>query len=212
MIGALLSAVLLTAPRPAHALDPARVFQPPPHLGAQGANPGKQRAREPGRAERRKDYRPNQYRSNQYRSERKRPDQLRPDRSRSDRLGPNQLKDDRWSRERSSRPAPRRSEERGPSVLYPENEGDRRALQQLMRHDRARRAVEQGTIRPLEEIRDRVQSQFNGRIVGLELYENPNRGVAGWVYDVRVLTREGNVMAVEMDARTGRVMSVRGKR
>lgn len=203
MIGALLSAVLLTAPRPALALDPDRVFAAQSRDGG-NQRAGKPRMREPGRAERRKDYRPNQYRSNRYRSER--PDQLRPQGLRPDGARP-----ETGRSERQSAPAPR-PQERGPSALSPRDEGDRRALQQLMRHDRARRAVEQGTIRPLEEIRDNVQRQFNGRIVGLELYENPNRGVAGWVYDVRVLTREGNVMAVELDARTGQVISVRGKR
>ena len=186
--GALLCAVALTAPRPALALDPGRATQ------VQGGESWKRaQQHRPGKAERRKDYLPNQYRSNRPGGEHAKPQGLR-------------APSGDWAR--PSRPA----QERAPSRLYPSDEGDRRALQQLMRHDRARRAVEQGTIRPLEEIRDKVQRQFDGRIVGLELYENPNHGVPGYVYDVRVLTRKGDVMAVEMDARTGEVMSVRGKR
>lgn len=131
-------------------------------------------------------YKPKRYKPNQYKPNQYRPNQYKPD-------------------------APRR-QERAPSNLYPRDEQDRRVLQQMMPHDRARRAVEQGQIRPLNEIRGQVKQQFNGRIVGVELYENPRGGRNAWLYDVRVLTKEGDVMAVEMDARTGRVMSVRGRR
>ncbi|MDA5195107.1 PepSY domain-containing protein [Govanella unica] len=102
--------------------------------------------------------------------------------------------------------------ERKPSALYPNDDRDRRALQQMMGHDRARAAVQTGTIRSLTEIRGQVRRQFDGRIVGVELYENRMGGGPDWVYDLRVLNPHGNVVAVEMDARTGRVLAVRGMR
>ncbi len=77
-----------------------------------------------------------------------------------------------------------------------------------MRHDRARDAVRAGKIQSLSAIRQRVSRQFPGRIVGVELYE----GRRSWIYDVRVLNKSGNVIAVQMDARTGAVMGVRGRR
>lgn len=102
--------------------------------------------------------------------------------------------------------------EREPSVLYPNNDRERRALQQMMGHDRTQDAVRTGTIRSLSEIRGEVRKRYNGRIVGVELYENRMGGGPPWVYDVRVLNPRGNVVAVEMDARTGRVIMVRGMR
>lgn len=98
-----------------------------------------------------------------------------------------------------------------PRGLYPREERNQRALEQLMRHDRARSAVRAGEIRPLGEIRQRVSRQFGGRIVGVDLIESGRRA-RNWIYDVRVLSRDGNVLAVQMDARTGRVLSVKGRR
>lgn len=98
-----------------------------------------------------------------------------------------------------------------PHGLYPRDERKQRALEQFMRHDRARSAVKAGEIRPLGEIRQRVSRQFPGRIVGVELYEQGG-GRKNWIYDVRVLTGQGNVLAVKMDARTGNVLSVKGRR
>lgn len=102
--------------------------------------------------------------------------------------------------------------EREPSALYPSDDRERRALQQMMGHDRARAAVQTGAIRSLTEIRGQVRRQFDGRIVGVELYENRMGAGPDWVYDVRVLNPRGNVLAVEMDARTGRVLTIRGHR
>ncbi|RMF09232.1 MAG: hypothetical protein D6763_08180 [Alphaproteobacteria bacterium] len=95
-----------------------------------------------------------------------------------------------------------------PRGLYPQDERKQRALEQFMRHDRARDAVRAGKIRSLGEIRRQVNQQFPGRIVGVELYQRRQK----WIYDVRVLNNAGDVIAVQMDARTGAVMSVRGRR
>ena len=76
--------------------------------------------------------------------------------------------------------------------------------------DRARSAVEQGEIKSLDAILSSVRQQVPGRVVGVNL-----RGGAGgqrpYVYDVRVLSPQGNVQAVEVDARTAKILSVRGK-
>jgi hypothetical protein len=98
-----------------------------------------------------------------------------------------------------------------PQGLYPRDERKQRALEQFMRHDRARSAVKAGEIRPLGEIRQRVSRQFPGRIVGVELYEQGG-GRKSWIYDVRVLKQTGDVLSVKMDARTGNVLSVKGRR
>ena len=76
--------------------------------------------------------------------------------------------------------------------------------------DRARSAVEQGQIKPLDQILSSVREQVPGRVVGVNL-RGGNGGQRPFVYDVRVLSSQGNIRAVEVDARTARILSVRGK-
>lgn len=97
---------------------------------------------------------------------------------------------------------------RRPHGLYPRDQRQQRALDQMMRHDRTRSAVKSGEILSLSDIRGRVTKEYPGRIVNVELYE---RG-RDMIYEVRVLTGEGDVLSVHMDARQGNVLSVRGKR
>ena len=116
-------------------------------------------------------------------------------------------------RGREERAGYRRDEfQRRPSRLYPHDENRRRAMEQFMTHDQARRAVETGDIRPLGDIRRSVQRKFKGRIVGLDLQEGGYGRRPAYIYDVRVLTPRGDVLSIKMDAGTGEIMSVRGKR
>jgi hypothetical protein len=88
------------------------------------------------------------------------------------------------------------------------------AVNDNMAHDRARRAMQQGEILPLSNIRHRVHERFGGKIIGVELQEGGERPSSGppWVYDLRVLSPEGRVLSVLMDASDGRVLDVRGQR
>ena len=65
--------------------------------------------------------------------------------------------------------------------------------------DRARRAVQQGTMLPLRDIIARAQADLAGEVVEAELEEE--RGVP--VYELKVLTRAGRLVKVHYDARTG---------
>jgi len=79
-------------------------------------------------------------------------------------------------------------------------------------HERARRAFESGEIVGLPRILNRVQSSYRGRILEIELEErrwdaqNPP-----WVYTVKVLTPQGHVIDLELDAKTTRLLRVRGR-
>jgi len=116
-------------------------------------------------------------------------------------------------RGREDRPDYRRGESmRRPSRLYPHDEDRRRAMEQFMAHDQARRAVKTGDIRPLGDIRRNVQRKFKGRIVGVDLQESGYGRRPAYIYDVRVLTPRGDVLSIEMDAGTGEIVSVKGKR
>src|SRR5690606_6902239 len=76
--------------------------------------------------------------------------------------------------------------------------------------DRARSAVEQGRIKPLDQILSSVREQVPGRVVGVNLRGGAS-GQRPFVYDVRVLSSQGNIRAVEVDASTAKILSVRGQ-
>lgn len=65
--------------------------------------------------------------------------------------------------------------------------------------DRARRAVQQGTMLPLRDIIARAEAEVGGEVVEAELEDE--RG--GPVYEIKLLTRAGRLVKVRYDARTG---------
>jgi uncharacterized membrane protein YkoI len=73
----------------------------------------------------------------------------------------------------------------------------------LKDHDAARQAAQAGEIRSLGEIRSRVGARVGGQFVGSDLNMQSKR------YRLRYL-REGNVVEVDVDARTGNILSVDG--
>lgn len=75
-------------------------------------------------------------------------------------------------------------------------------------HDRTLRDYREGRIRPFAEIRRRVQRQVGGRILDARL----DRRNSPWIYRLRVLTDDGQVLAVRLNAQTGRILDVKGKR
>lgn len=75
--------------------------------------------------------------------------------------------------------------------------------------DRARDAVRSGDIMSLSQIKSRASRMFGGQFLDAQLY--PRHGVPS-VYEVKMLDRDGNVFIVRMDARTGHVIGVRGRR
>jgi len=75
-------------------------------------------------------------------------------------------------------------------------------------HDRTLRDYREGRIRPFAEIRRRVQRTVGGRILDARL----DRRNSPWIYRLRVLTDDGQVLAVRLNAQTGRILDVKGKR
>ena len=72
----------------------------------------------------------------------------------------------------------------------------------------ARDAYQRGEIMSLEDIRRNVQRDFDGQIIGTQLKSNN----ADYVYKFRVLSPNGNMMTIDVDARTSRVIDVKGRR
>lgn len=74
-------------------------------------------------------------------------------------------------------------------------------------HARARAAREAGQIVSLQTILDRVQAEFNGSLLEVELEDEDGR----WVYEVKLLTPAGAIVKLEYDAREGRLLRARGR-
>src|SRR5690349_11565073 len=73
----------------------------------------------------------------------------------------------------------------------------------------ARDAYQRGEIMSLEDIRRNVQRDFNGQIIGTQLKSSNN---TDYIYKFRMLSPDGNMMTIDVDAKTSRVIDVKGRR
>lgn len=73
-------------------------------------------------------------------------------------------------------------------------------------HDRAREALRRGEILPLTRILPIVQRRVPGNVVEIEL-DSKDDG-ARIEYEIKVLTANGRVIEVKVDARTGRIREI----
>ncbi len=69
-------------------------------------------------------------------------------------------------------------------------------------HDRARRALKEGRVRPLAEILARVRDQLGGEVVGVELDRQDGR----YVYEFKVITSAGRLREIYVDALTAELL------
>ncbi len=69
--------------------------------------------------------------------------------------------------------------------------------------DRVRRDVEQGRMVPLGEIVNRAETAFDGQVIEAEL-ENDSGPPS---YEVKLVTRAGQVLKLRYDARTGALLA-----
>lgn len=73
-------------------------------------------------------------------------------------------------------------------------------------HEEARRLVEAGKIRPLQEIVEMLRVKVPGRHLETELeYDDSGSGL---VYDFKILRTGGRVQEVEVDAVTGKILKI----
>jgi len=71
-------------------------------------------------------------------------------------------------------------------------------------HDRARRALEAGEILPLAEILAVAEATRPGRVIEVELERDDGR----WIYELELVSPEGRLYEMEIDAATGTVLEV----
>jgi len=75
-------------------------------------------------------------------------------------------------------------------------------------HEKAIRAVNEGEILPRDEILEKVQNQFSGRIISINLKDS-EKGLFGWVYDIMIIDIQNNVKQLRVDAGTSTILSVK---
>jgi len=78
-------------------------------------------------------------------------------------------------------------------------------------HDRARQALEAGEVLPLGTVLERVGRDHPGQVLDVELELDKHGGAARWVYELKLLRKDGALVKLEVDARTGTVISRKRK-
>lgn len=82
--------------------------------------------------------------------------------------------------------------------------------------DRARRAMLSGKVRPLTELLAHVESMYEGEIIKVELEEDDDgawfgsNGDAMMLYEIKLLTPQGNLVKLEFDAESLELLTVDG--
>lgn len=71
-------------------------------------------------------------------------------------------------------------------------------------YEMARDAVSRGDFLPLDRILDIVGKTHPGRLVELELELDDDR----WVYEVEIVTKDGRLVEIDLDAATGTIIGV----
>jgi uncharacterized membrane protein YkoI len=73
--------------------------------------------------------------------------------------------------------------------------------------ERARAAVESGRILPLSRILEQIEAEWRGTVIEAKL----DRKGGGHVYEMRLLTAEGRVIRLRLDAETGAFLEAEGR-
>jgi uncharacterized membrane protein YkoI len=92
----------------------------------------------------------------------------------------------------------------GGSVAFGHNhEADR----EITDGDRARGALERGEVLPLEQVIARLEGHIHGEISRIELEKED--GI--WVYEFKVISPQGRMIEVHIDAKTGKLIGKKGE-
>lgn len=75
-------------------------------------------------------------------------------------------------------------------------------------HDRARQAVIEGEVLPLDDVLARLARTHPGQVLETELERDDGR----WIYEIKLLQPDGQLLRLDLDARTGAVLRQKHKR
>lgn len=74
-------------------------------------------------------------------------------------------------------------------------------------HEQARKAVQAGQVLPLPTVLERLQRSHPGQVLDLQLEREDGR----WIYEIKLLQSDGQLLKVELDAATAQVLKVKRK-
>lgn len=74
-------------------------------------------------------------------------------------------------------------------------------------HDLARQALEQGRVLPLRTVLDKVERDYQGQVLKIEFEHEDGR----FIYEIRLLQRDGHLAKLDVDAASGEVLRIRRK-
>ena len=78
-------------------------------------------------------------------------------------------------------------------------------------HERARQALEAGTVLPLRTILERVEREYPGQVIDVELERGQEKNLELWIYKVKVLRPGGFLIKLKVDARDGTIIGRKAK-
>ena len=74
-------------------------------------------------------------------------------------------------------------------------------------HERAREALEAGEILPLRTIIEKVERDYPGQILEVELEHEEER----WVYEIKLLRANGALVKMKLDAGDATLLGIKGR-
>ncbi|MCC6506518.1 MAG: PepSY domain-containing protein [Aquimonas sp.] len=78
-------------------------------------------------------------------------------------------------------------------------------------HERARQALEAGAVLPLRTILERVEREYPGQVIDVELERGQEKNLELWIYKVKVLRPGGSLVKLKVDARDGTIIGRKAK-
>lgn len=75
-------------------------------------------------------------------------------------------------------------------------------------HNRARQAVQAGQVLPLRSVLERLEREHPGQVMEVELEQQEEDG--RWIYEVKLLQPQGQLVKLKLDARTAALLPARG--
>jgi uncharacterized membrane protein YkoI len=76
-------------------------------------------------------------------------------------------------------------------------------------HERARQAVQAGQVMPLPAVLEKLATTHPGQVLEVELERERRDGNEGWVYEIRLLQPDGQLIRLELDAKSAEVLRSR---
>lgn len=73
-------------------------------------------------------------------------------------------------------------------------------------HNRARQALQAGQVLPLGQVLERLEREHPGQVLEVELEQEEGR----WIYEVKLLQPQGQLVKLKLDARTAVLLPAKG--